>query len=269
MSIAIVVNLDSTPPRFELTLATPDGSVMTKVNLKRNANGVKSPTRVQPNPGSAAQYVEDYEAPWETDVYYTASVTYGAGITETWYSSTRQLTPGQAWAIHPTVPALSVPIDSGTFDAAGVVSITNLGRASTAVEHPILGSSTPVVTTTGPRASQKGTLSIATVTDSEEDQLWALVEDQTPLLIRIPPSWGWNWVSGYYSIGDVAADRFAAYGPESRRVFTLPFTHVQSPAGSQTVERSWADVITAFPDWPTLLDSYADWPAVMSDTRSS
>jgi len=46
-------------------------------------------------------------------------------------------------------------------------------------------------------------MSVTTVTVDEENALRTIVNDQTPLLIRFPESYGLNWDDGYYHVGDV------------------------------------------------------------------
>lgn len=267
MSITVVANPTSHPPRYEITITTPAGQTMDAVVLQRYTDGGYEQTRVQPLTGFSSRYIEDYEAPWEAGVTYVATVTYGA-TTVVYTGPLLTLSSQNAWAIHPTVPAQSVCIDTGASAAMGIVTIGDVSRPSTAVRHTIIGAKNPIVKKTGPRSSSQVPVTIAAVTSADEDALWALIDDQTPLLFRIPPAWGWNWEDGYYDIADASAGRFAQYGPEQRRTFTLQLTRVDSPEGSQQATWSYADILAQFPDYPTLTAAFADYPALLANHRS-
>lgn len=265
--IHVTPNPDAEPPRFEIELTTPDGSMIQTVTLLRTVNGVTTPTRVQPNTGSSYQYVEDYEEPWDTDVTYTATVTTGTG-TNTYNASPYQLTSANAWAIHPLTPALSVCIDSpgATFGAA-VTAVSKITRASNVTRHDILGSPRPIVTKVGNRSSSEGTMEVATLTVDVEDRLWTLVDDQTPLLIQFPPAWNTHFEFGYYDLGAVDADRFGKLRDEPVRLFTLPFLRVDAPAGTQQSAWTYAKLLHDFATYAAVTAAYANYPALLTDER--
>lgn len=266
MSITVTPDTTAMPPRFEVTVATPDGSAVTSISVTRTANGTTSPIRFAATAGPSPRLVNDYEAPWGVPVVYTATVTHGS-TTETYTATAATLAPAFPWAIHPTTPSLSVCLDTGDPTVMGVIATGTVGRAATTVKHRIIGAKYQLVTKTGPRAASTGQLSLATVTPLEQDAIWAAVDDQTPLLIQFPAGWGWDWEDGYYDVGDVTADRFIQYGPEPRRVFTLPLERVEAPAGNQQPERTWADVLSGFATWTDVAAAYADWTGVETDTR--
>lgn len=182
----------------------------------------------------------DYDAMQALGVDWFAGDTYQIGATNTFdtTSSAVTLTPQQGWLIHPGNPAKSMPLPLGR-----VTGFSNVGRGMNATRHDMLGATLPVYTITGPRLGLQFTLELRTRTLDEESMLWALLDDQIPVLI--------NWLNSdaqrlnmkpmYLQIGDVQADRFAQMlyptqstnTPGERREWKLPCTQVQSPAISQ------------------------------------
>lgn len=266
MSITVTAYPDASPPRIAIAVSSPDGSPITAVTLARTVHGSSEPVRVQPASGPSPRLVNEYEAEWGTPVVFTATVTSGAG-TQALTSAPVVLDPSLPWLIHPTTPALSRALDAGSFAAMGVVSQGAVSRPSTTTAHDVIGSKYRTVTKTGPRAASRTSLSVATVTADEQQAMWALVEDQTPLLIRVPSSWEWDWEDGYYDVGQVDAERTYQYGPERRRVFQLPLERVEAPAGTQQAERTCADVLVAFASITAMVAAYATCTDLLTDTR--
>lgn len=268
MSITVTPGTSSAGvPRFALSISSSDGSTITAISLTRTVAGATQPTRVQPSVGPSPRTVNDYEADWDANVVYTATVTSSAG-TQTFTSTAATLTSSTAWAIHPTTPALSVCIDNGTTTAAGLRSIGDITRDATDTRHNVLGSQYPTYTKTGPRSAAVTSLELVTVTSLEAQAVRALVNDLTPVLIRIPAAWGWDFEAGYYRVGATTEARSFQYGPEPRRVFTLPIERVEQPAGTQQSERTWANVLNDFPSWAAVRAAYSTWTNVLTDTRS-
>lgn len=266
MTITVTPQPANSPPRFQITIASPNGEVFTAISLNRTQNGNTVPVRVQPAPGPSPVVVYDYEAAWEAGTVYTATVT-RAGITETYTAASATLTSSFPWLIHPTTPALSLILDRGIFSAMGVVSIGTASRAALTTKHRILGSEFQIVTKTGPRAAAAFPITIATVTAQERSALLALLRDQTPLFVQVPSSWGWDFDPGYFDVGDVSSDRFWQYGPEHRRVFTLQLESVQAPAGTQQATRTWANLLSGFATWNAVSAAYATWTDELTDSR--
>lgn len=267
--MSITATLDYTAaPKAEIIVTSPDTSAITAVTLYRVVGTTKTLTRVQPSTGTASQYVEDYEAPWAQQLTYQAVVTYNSGkSTATYTSAAVTINPGVAWAIHPTTPALSVQLDALDFTTMGIVSLGSVRWAANRTLHTVLNSPYPVPTSTGDRVASSGTLTVSTKTLDEKVALRALLNDQTPILIRIPTQWGWGWDDGYYDIGDVDLDRPLQYGPDPSRTFTLPYQRTTAPAGGQESTWSYQQLTTAFADYPSIHASYADYPAVTANNQ--
>lgn len=255
------------PPRFAITIASPGNAAITAISLYRTQNGVTVPTRVQPPPGGSPIVVYDYEATWEAPAVYSASYTYGSGSTASDTGAAATLSPTIPWLIHPTTPALSIPLDQGLFSAMGVVSIGTVTRSALTTKHRILGAEYQIVTKTGPRAAPTLTMTIATVTNQERQALNAILRDQTPLMIQVPSAWGWDWEPGYFDVGDESTERFLQYGPEHRRVKTLALEAVQAPAGTQQPIRTWTTLLGQFATWQAVAAGYASWTDELTDSR--
>jgi hypothetical protein len=267
MTLTVTPQPANSPPRFRLTIASPDGSAITAVVVTRVDPSGAAATRVQPAAGPSPLTLDDYEAPWDAAVVYNVAITYGTGATTTFNSGYVTLSPQAAWAIHPTAPALSVCLDQQSFAVMGVVSLSASTRAALTTKHRILGAEYQIVTKTGPRAAPAFTMQVATVTSNERTAVLALVRDQTPILIQVPAVFGWDWENGYFDVGDVGIERFLQYGPEPRRTITLPLERVESPIGTQSAPWTWTGAMAASATWDALRAGYAKWSDVLTNTR--
>lgn len=269
MTTTFVPNGSASPPRMEVTIATPDGSNLTAATLWRRVSGTNTVTRVQPSTGVPSRYVEDYEAPWDTPVQYVATYTYAGGtVTET--APAQSLTPDvpAIWLIHPTIPALSMAIDVGSFSSIGLASIGTTTRRALATQHAILGNALPLLTKQGNRQAPASQLQLRSVTELEKLKLLALANDETPLLLRQPAGLAWGIEEGYYAIGDLGEDRILQYGPEPGRTLALPINRVQPPAGTVQSSWSWGGLMAGYADWGSVAAAYADWNAVTGNNPS-
>jgi hypothetical protein len=265
MPVTIVANGANQPPQIEITIASPDGSAMTAISLVRSVGGVKTATRVQPTTGVVSRFVEDPEAPYDVAVTYIATVSTAGGLTgNVMTSNAVVLTPSPLafWATHPTVPSRSMAIDVDDFSKAGISQIGDVVRAAQANQHVILGSETPLLTKLGNRKAGSGSIEIRTMTDAERLKLLALVNDETPILLRAPAAWGWGWEDGYYAFGDVAEGRVIQYGPEQARSIKIPFQRVAAPAGTQQSSWSWGGLLAGYADWNAVANGFRDWNGV-------
>lgn len=268
MPMTITPNGSSTPPRFEIQIDTPDGTPISSIRLLRRVAGVNSDTRVQPSTGVPSRYVEDPEAPWDTPVIYQANVSYNnyAGYA-TFTSAAQVLTPDVPafWAIHPTRPEISMPLDYGDFDRIGVAELSDIVNASQANQHRILNSKFPTLTKTGYRLAPSGTLTLTSMTNDERNALGRILDDETPLLLRAPAAWGWGWEDGYYAIGDLGWGRRLQIGSEPSRTVRLPFQRVMPPAGVTQTSWGWGGVLSGYADWNAVSAAFDDWNAVLSN----
>jgi hypothetical protein len=178
------------------------------------------------------------------------------------------LNPADAWLIHPGTVGLSIPLAETDATAAGIIDIAAVENPSNATVHKILGSATPIPTTTGPRTDDRTTMTLATVTTEESVSLRALLAPDVPLLVQIPPSWDLDFNSGFYAIGDTSTGRTGE--PRSpRRIVTLPMQKVQSPVVDvENTGWSYADIAVEFDTYGALLTTFATYADLASNTRS-
>lgn len=267
MAITVTPQPAATPPRFQITVTSPDGSPITAASLIRVDPTGGAPTRVQPPvPAASGFVVFDYEAPWDVPVTYSIGITYATG-SATYTATAATLSPAAAWMIHPTAPVLSVCFDQRRADVMGVVTLGAVARPEIKSKHRIQGSEFQIITKTGPRGAAATSMQLATVTSAERTALEAIIRDQTPLLVQVPAGWLWDWQAGYYDVGDVAAERFLQYGPEARRVWTLPLERVESPVGTQAPTWTWTSVVAGFATWDAVRAAYATWADVATNTQ--
>jgi hypothetical protein len=173
------------------------------------------------------------------------------------------------WALHPLTPALSVALDDGSGSGIGVTTHGDETLASTLTRHVILGSDRAVFTKTGPRAVAAGQLVLRTTTAAERVAVNALIKDQTPLLIRVPVAWGWDWEDGFYQLTDVTRGRVSQYGPDASRQYTIAYEQVDAPAGGVQSTWSYPALTTAFADYPSMTRGFADYPSLQANIRRS
>lgn len=181
-------------------------------------------------------------------------------------ASPTRLEPADAWLVHPGLPDISMPLSAADTSMAGIIDIAPVEQTSNATVHKILGSSTPVPTTTGGRTAARTGMSIITVTQPEAAAMDTLLASDVPLLIQIPPSWQLDFDNGFYAVGGVEADRTGEYA-SPRRVVTFPLRSVQSPV-VDVVDAGWtyADLINTYIDYASVLDGFASYADLASNT---
>jgi hypothetical protein len=192
---------------------------------------------------------------------------YAASSTIAQTSSPVNLSPDDAWLIHPGATSLSVPLSDTNQGAASIVEIAPVQNVSNATVHEILGSSTPIPTTTGPRSDDKTTLRIATITASENAAVRALLASDVPILVQIPPSWDLDFNSGFYQVGDTTTENpYDFYS--TRRVITMPLQKVQSPVVDvENTGWSYASLAVEFATYSDTLTTFATYADLASNTR--
>jgi hypothetical protein len=202
---------------------------------------------------ASGQFVEDFV------VYSTVNDTFAA-------SATAKLELDEAWLIHPTFPSLSCSIDPGQhrFRDNGInvdaTSKASKSRAARATRHQLVGRRRDVVISSGPRAAAEWELRLRTRRLADRDAVEDLVDDQSPLLLRSPPSWPWDLPDGWYSVGDYSEERPRANRLDAPdRLLTLPLTPVDPPAArlgsvwtyatDKLQNPTYGDSLNAFPTY--------------------
>lgn len=186
-------------------------------------------------------------------------------------SSLVTLSPDDAWLIHPGTPGLSIGLSNTDQSVAGITAIAPVVNESNTTVHNILGSATPVPTTTGPRGDDKTGLTVWTNTSAERAALRALLASDIPILIQIPPSWEADFNCGFYQVGNVNETRdsdqirFSA----SSRTHELPLIKVQSPVVDvENSGWSYAAAAAEFASYTALAASFATYADLASNTRT-
>lgn len=269
MGITLVKDYTAAP-KIQVTIGSPDGTAISSITLYRVVGTTLTLTRVQPSSGASTAYIEDFEMPWDVPVAYRSVMTYNAGYHDVNTSLATTVVPSTAWAIHPLAPSLSFPLDAGSFAVAGVTEHGDTAWAATRTLHDVLDSPYPVPVRvgSGARKASATSLRVSTRTAAEAGALRAALNDQTPLLIRVPGSFQWDWEAGYYDVGDVTAGRVLQFGPLEDRVFTLPLQRVAEPVGTQQANWSYPQLTTDFADYPSLTAAFADYPSLQANNRS-
>jgi hypothetical protein len=265
--VTVTTALTSGPePGLDVTVAATGGGTMTAVTLWRLVGSTAEKTRLQPATGGTTSTVTDFELPWGVPVSYRATITTSGG-TETLTSAETTVDSTIAWLIHPNIPSLSLPLDQQNPELMGIVSLGDALIGATSTVHQIIGANLPVVTWVGPRLAPALTATVATVTVDEQNALFTILNDQTPLLVRFPTEWGVNWADGYYHVGDVTVGRVIQYAGDPRRTFTLPLTPVAAPAGLQAPVWDYPTLAADFDDYPSMSAAFADYPSLTANVR--
>jgi hypothetical protein len=256
MAATLTGTLDQAAGRVSVNLTwtdpTPDPT--TALVERVNQDGTVVPVRgADPATLVAGVWIgDDFEAPLDSTFYYQATSTEvpGTVITSPTYT---MASDGATWLRHPGRPLLNArvkptrgpdlvrPIELGVFD--------------------VLGRSRPIATSML-RRSERGELSLRTDTEAERLALLQLLQDGSPLLLSTPSGYGLGNL--YLSVGEVQETRLTTYGKEPARLWSLPFTVVDRPAGGALAAgNSWSDVLGSYSSWSQLQASEGTWASVV------
>jgi len=204
----------------------------------------------------SASFVEDFAITTPTNLPFNDSWT----ITPAFQGT---------WLIHPSSPSLSCRIDSGqtTNQALRFVEArsgeSKTSRAVRTVHRPP-GRRRAVVHTHGPREADDWTLVVGAPTISAKNDIRALIDDQTPLLLRSPADAGWDLPDGWYSVGDVDFNRLEKPVANQLVLIPLPLTPVDEPIVRQGALWTWGDVLLRYATWRELLADNPTWLDVLA-----
>lgn len=156
---------------------------------------------------------------------------YGSATTVTEISDPVTLDVHDTWLVHPAAPGKSFKLQNLDALEAGIRTFGDLSRPSRANIVDVMGSDLPVPITFGPRGGAQLSIAIATVTSAERLALDAVLADEVPLLVQVPPSWGADFDVGFYSFLTSLERRFVAWlsRQQSARMFEIPIVKVGSP----------------------------------------
>jgi hypothetical protein len=268
-----VLSVAVSPTYWVYTATTIDASLPFTVDVNSgtvSVTGTGGETTVLGDVQASGVYLQSNDAASSGYVVDNIEVfSYGASADIAETSSPLTLDAVDAWLIHPGTPVLSIPIIENSNDTATrLVEIGEIENATNATIHRILGSATPIPTTTGPRSDDTSTLTIETVTTDEAAAVRALLASDIPILIQIPPDWDLDFNCGFYQVGNVRTSRSDPI-INSYRTFTLPLTKVQSPVVDvENTGWSYAAVAAEFATYSALMVTFATYADLASDTRS-
>lgn len=179
-------------------------------------------------------------------------------------SDSAQLDVDEAWLIHPIFPDLSISIDANRRRWEGLsieqVSASQITRAAQSTVIRTIGRERAVVVTNGNRAAGEWILKLFAPRLVDRDSVDAITRDQSPLLLRMPPSFEWDIPDDWYSVGNTDDDRvLRRAGQFIYREYTLPLTPVDPPPLVQGAEWTWADVVATYATWADVLAAYPTW----------
>jgi hypothetical protein len=170
------------------------------------------------------------------------------------------------WLIHPTKPTLSCQIDGDDVPDLFIDASSGETKAAAAQATILrgIGRKKAVVITSGPRQADEWTLVIGAETIAAKNTIRALVDDQTPLLLRSAPGFSVDLPDDWYSVGDFASSRPEAPIVSQASTLTLPLTPVDEPIVRQGALWTWGDVLMKYATWQDVLDDNATWLDVLA-----
>jgi hypothetical protein len=213
------------PSTGRVTLAITWSSALV-FTVQRVQNGVAVPVRGgYPATGSGGVTFSDVEAPLDIPIYYKATTpTYPF---QTLTSNTVTLTSsGVMWLTHSSLPHLSTQVV--------VERNPDKDRDIDRGVFKVIGRRNPVPVVSGPRTSPVYTLDAFTETQSQRDNMLALLDDGSPLLLRTPAGYGFD-AQTWLSIGAVREAVISGKVTEWARRWPLPCIEVDAPAVEDSV----------------------------------
>lgn len=258
VNIVATAEPDNLPPRIRLDVTDVGSPNLFSVTVNRlDPDGRLVPVRTTDgNPLTLTTsginrvgLLYDYEMPYDAVVTYSTVEDPATSSAEATIPETR------AWLIHPGVPTLSTPI-----------TIAKMGARTRRVERGVLypmGRKTPVTQTDGARKAAEYDLSIYTPTGDALETLDSLLDDAGALLLNVSPNNGWGVTAEYVSVGDVTEGRIVNYLGEPARVWELPCTVIDRPAGGTQAQRTYIDLL-AYPTYTALQAAYPDYLALLA-----
>jgi phage baseplate assembly protein gpV len=244
--VGATISGGSIPAGATIVSITSGTSVVISAAATVTASSV-SITISGPNLGT----VYDYEAP------YGAPVSYSTQESPATISAEVTVPASSAWLTHPSVPALSMPIELQADSFAEEVWDVVQG-----VYWP-MGRKAPVVQSDGQRKAVASSLTVSISTLADLASLRALLQDTSVLLLNVPATLGLGIDTAYISVGAVRNKRLTNIGSDPYRVVTLPIQVVDAPVGGTTAARTYADLLS-FSTYAALNAAYPTYAALLA-----
>lgn len=259
MSITATPFPAEAPPRVLIELATGSTAVFSSIALYRDSVLL----RTQPLVGGTTAVASDYFCPFQRTVTYTAVTNVGT-FTETVF-----LDVDRAWFIHASQPTFSVPLGKGDSAVASIRAIGDVSTPSSAAVHVVMGSSLVVTKRTGARITGTRSIRLQSFTSIEAANIAQLLNDDSPILIRLPASWGVRFTEGWYSIGTFDEQLPFDQPKMFYREWVLPAQQAVEPKLIVSEVWSWDALAASNLTWDTLPDAYLTWYDLTVNNRVS
>lgn len=166
----------------------------------------------------------------------------------------------ETWLIHPSKPGLSVPIynhessDGLRWIEASSGDQKSSGAVST-IHRPV-GRRKAVVITSGPRQADEWTLVVESLTIGSKNSLRAIVDDQTPLLLRSPADVVMDLPDDWYAVGDVSVSRVEVPVITEATLTSMPLIPVDEPVVRVGALWTAGDVLLRYATGQAVLDAF-------------
>jgi hypothetical protein len=238
---------------LELTGGTDGQYTITRTDANGNVDPVRNG---DPAVYSGGWVGQDFEAPLDELLTYTATMVESPFTVTTATAVTLAADDGLPWLTHPGKPSLSMRILPADFILGA--------RPGRSMVFAVLGRRRGVGQSIA-RGGYEGELILRITGQAELDDLDALLDDGAPLLLRGPASWI-GYGNRYLQIGEVRLERLTRVGTDGRFLATLAFIEVDRPAGTAEGGAGfrWDDVIDAYDTWDDLVADKATWLDVMA-----
>jgi hypothetical protein len=239
----------ATPPRVRLDLTTNK----TSLTVYRVAlDGTKTPVRTYdggplPVSGSTALL-------YDPEAFFGQPYTYTTDDTATTASASVTVNSDVPWLVHPGVPTRSMPVEIADMS-------DRQAPANQSVRYP-LNRRFPIVANDGQRKADSYTLTLRTTGQVELEALQELLDDLSVLLLNVPadPTWV-DLSSEYVAVGDLARANPGRYVQFDKRLWSLPCSVTDRPAGGSQAFNTYAKSTALYATYSARLAAHATYGA--------
>lgn len=172
------------------------------------------------------------------------------------YAST-VLAEDRVWLIHPTLPALSLPIDNTPERFIELATRQEVSSSSRVARFDPAGRDVAVVYPLGPRQLPHWDLSVFCRTLEARDELGEILRDSQPLLLRVPEGYGnglFDVPDGWYQVLDASERVVGQRANAGYRLMGLEMLPVAEPPIIITNTAAWGDLIARGLTWGDLVE---------------
>jgi hypothetical protein len=250
-TITLTADLDSSGRWVLLTLTCTGATGATIYRV--TADGTQAVRGAFEETISGALNAADYEAPQNQTLTYFARVTDGTSTQE----STLVTVAGVVDRGGDCIFGLTNPLGIVAVNVVGVPELRSQGRQDVV---QVIGRADPVVVS-DVRLYPSGTLTVATLTDDERQDVTALLADGQ--VIAFSPRYADYGFSDiwYLAVSNVTEKRVSALGNRPERFIEMEFQRVAPPPADFVgpAFQLWQDVLDAGTSWNTVFTSGATW----------